>query len=89
MTVEEFKYPLYFMLNWWNEEACSMIFNGYRNLDDENYKYSIGHHIWNKYVEDIESYGTYGAVIIFLMNDLDTEHLQKLIDYATKFYRKN
>lgn len=89
MTVEEFKYPLYFMLNWWNEEECSMIFNGYRNLDDENYLYSLGHHIWNKYIADIESYGTYDAVIIFLMNDLDKECLQKLIDYALNFYRKN
>lgn len=58
---------------------------------DECYKlwgdgiYGLGDHMYNKFVSLCNSYGSFGAITLFLL-DLDTSNYQKVIDRACELY---
>ena len=86
---EALSYAIY-MANAWNIYECAKVFNGSNNVDSEDYKYSLGDHIWNKYEEYYDDYGMYGAPMK-LLYELDDNNLKKLLDRACELYngRKN
>lgn len=88
-TNEALSYAIY-MANRWNESECSHVFNGYDNLTNADYEYSLGRHIWNKYMEYYEDYGMYGAPMR-LLYELDSTNLELLLNRACELYdgRKN
>lgn len=88
-TNEALSYAIY-MANRWNEYECSYVFNGYSNIEYDNYEYSLGHHIWKKYMEYYKDYGMYGAPMR-LLYELDSTNLELLLNRACELYdgRKN
>ena len=82
-TNEALSYAIY-MANSWNESECSYVFNGY-GINNENYEYSIGHHIWEKYVQYYENRGVYGAPMK-LLYELDSKNLKLILDRACELY---
>ncbi len=88
-TNEALSYAIY-MANRWNESECSYVFNGYSNIENYKYEYSLGHHIWNKYMEYYEDHGMYGAPMR-LLYELDSTNLELLLNRACELYdgRKN
>lgn len=86
---EALSYAIY-MANRWNEYECSYVFNGYSNIERDDYEYSLGHHIWNKYREYCENHGMYGAPMR-LLYELDSTNLELLLNRACELYdgRKN
>ena len=87
MNAKEFRNVLLFMCNRWNESECSMIFNGFGYLE-KNYKYSLGWHIWNKWLEIIQDRGSLNGITYFFLETLDNDCLQKLINRSIEYYNK-
>ena len=88
-TNEALSYAIY-MANRWNESECSYVFNKYSNIEYDAYKYSLGHHIWNKYMEYYRANGMYGASMK-LLYELDSNNLELILNRACELYdgRKN
>lgn len=86
---EALSYAIY-MANSWNINECAIVFNGEDNVSSDNWEYSLGHHIWNKYCSYYNDYTVYGACMR-LLYELDKDNLQKLLDRACSLYdgRKN
>ncbi len=72
-----------YMWNAWNKEECALVFNG--NTDTDDWIYTIGHHIWNKWIDYCDQVGPTAAVS-FMVRDLDSNNLNKLIDRACELY---
>lgn len=86
MTAKDFRNVLLFMCNRWDESECSMIFNGFGFLEN-NYQYSLGWHIWNKWLEFCTNHhGSLDCIAPFILEGLDNECLQKLIDRSEEYY---
>ena len=49
-----------YMWNAWNKEECALVFNG--NTDTDDWIYTIGHHIWNKWIDYCDQVGPTAAV---------------------------
>ena len=83
MTAKSFRNVLLFMCNRWSKDVCSEIFNG-KDFDMNAWRYSIGDHIWNKWLDAVKyHHGSLDCITYFLLEELDSDNLQKLIDYVT------
>lgn len=74
-----------YMWNRWSKSECAIVFNGEDNSRDESWLFSMGEHIWNKWVDFCESYGTMGSAER-LVAELDEGNLNKLIERACSLY---
>ena len=84
MTSQDFRNVLLFLFNKWSEEEANLIFNG-SDFEPEKWKYSIGEHIWNKWLDAWENHhGSLDCIAYFLLN-LDNSCLQKLIDRSQEY----
>ena len=87
MNGNDFRNVLLFMCNKWSKGECNLIFNG-SDFDPEKWKYSLGDHIWNKWVAAINDHnGSLDCITYFLLNVLDTCNLQKLINRTIEYYK--
>lgn len=89
-TNEALSYAIY-MANAWNINECAKVFNGKDNSSDpDEWRFSIGEHIWNKYLEYVKTFTMFGAYMR-LLYELDNNNLKKLLDRACELYdgRKN
>lgn len=87
MNANDFRNVLFFMCNKWSKGECNLIFNG-SDFDPEKWKYSLGDHIWNKWVDAIKNHnGSLDCITYFLLNVLDTGNLQKLINRTIEYYK--
>lgn len=87
MTARDFRNVILFMCNQWSKGRCNVIFNG-PDFDIENWQYSIGEHIWNKWNYGCEYHNGSLDCIAWFITELDNNTLQKLIDYVEEFYKK-
>lgn len=87
MDAKIFRNVLLFLCNKWSKGEANLIFNG-SDFDPEKWKYSIGEHIWNKWLSACKSnYGSLNCIAFFLL-EFDDSNLQKLIDRATQYYNE-
>lgn len=88
MIAKDFRNVLLFMCNRWSKGECNIIFNG-TDFDPENWKYSLGDHVWNKWLYAIENHhGSLDCIAYFLLEVLDEDNLQKLINRSIEYYNK-
>ena len=81
---EALSYAIY-MANSWNVEEAAIVFNGEDNSSSGDFQYSLGDHIWNKWIEFIDMAGIHGAAMLMLYS-LDNNNLQKLLNRACELY---
>ena len=87
MNSQDFKNVLMFLCNKWCKGESNLIFNG-TDFDPEKWKYSLGEHIWNKWLDCCENHhGSLDCIAAFLL-DLDNDCLQKLINRSIQYYNK-
>ena len=87
MTSQDFRNVLLFLCNKWSKGESNLIFNG-SDFDPEKWKYSMGEHIWNKWINACENHhGSLDCIAFFLL-DLDNNGLQKLINRSIEYYNK-
>lgn len=88
MNAKNFRNVLLFMCNRWSKGECNIIFNG-TDFDTDKWKYSLGDHIWNKWLDAIEyHHGTLDCITYFILEVLDNDCLQKLINHSLEYYNK-
>lgn len=88
MNAKDFRNVLLFMCNRWSKGESNLIFNG-SDFDSEKWKYSLGDHIWNKWLDAIEyHHGTLDCITYFILEVLDNDCLQKLINRSLEYYNK-
>ena len=70
MKAKDFRNVLLFMCNKWNKGESNLIFNG-SDFDPEKWKYSIGEHIWNKWLNNCENHhGPINCITNFSINGI-------------------
>lgn len=88
MTSQDFRNVLLFLCNKWSKGEANLIFNG-SDFDPEKWKYSLGEHIWNKWLDAmIYHHGSLDCITSFILEVLDDDSLQKLIDRSQEYYNK-
>ena len=83
----ERKEVLSFMIYMWNRWCMSeaaIVFNN-STVDAPNWNFSLGQHIWNKWLDFCNNYGTMGAAER-LVAELDESNLNKLVERACSLY---
>ena len=84
MMSQDFRNVLLFLYNRWSKEEANVIFNCY-DFYIEKWKYSMGEHIWNKWVNACETHhGSLDCIAFFLL-ELDNSCLQKIIDRSQEY----
>ena len=84
MMSQDFRNVLLFLCNKWSKEEANLIFNGY-DCNIEKWKYSMGEHIWNKWINACETHhGSLDCIAFFLL-ELDNSCLQKIIDRSQEY----
>ena len=87
MNSKDFRNVLLFLCNKWSKGESNLIFNG-TDFDLEKWKYSLGEHIWNKWINYCENHhGSLDCIAAFLL-ELDNDCLQKLINRSIQYYNK-
>lgn len=76
---EVLSYNMY-MWNTWNPDECALLFN----KPGQEWKYSLGEHIWNRWMEFNNKNGL-GAPALFV-SYLDENNLDKVIKRACELY---
>ena len=88
MTAKEFRNVLLFMCNRWCKGECNIIFNG-SDFDPEKWKYSLGYHMWEKWLQACENHhGSLDCIASYILEGMDNENLQKVIDRTNELYNK-
>ena len=88
MEAKDFRNVLLFMCNRWCKGESNIIFNG-SDFDPDNWEYSLGWHIWNKWINFCESHnGSLDCIAAFILEGLDNDCLQKLINRSQEYYNK-
>ncbi len=86
MNAQDLKNVLLFLCNKWSKGEANLIFNG-SDFDPENWKYSMGDHIWNKWLDKCKTNdGSLNCISVFIL-DLDNANLQKLINRSIEYYK--
>ena len=75
---------------------CQVCVNGGQNkfpdcldFDPDNWEYSLGWHIWNKWINFCETHnGSLDCIAAFILEGLDNDCLQKLINRSQEYYNK-
>lgn len=88
MTAKEFRNVLLFMCNRWCKDESNIIFNG-SDFDPEKWKYSLGYHMWEKWLQACENHhGSLDCIASYILEGMDNENLQKVIDRTNELYNK-
>ena len=88
MTAKEFRNVLLFMCNRWCKDESNIIFNGC-DFDPEKWKYSLGYHMWEKWLQACENHhGSLDCIASYILEGMDNENLQKVIDRTNELYNK-
>ena len=88
MTAKEFRNVLLFMCNRWCKGESNIIFNG-SDFDPEKWKYSLGYHMWEKWLQAFENHhGSLDCIASYILEGMDNENLQKVIDRTNELYNK-
>lgn len=88
MTAKEFRNILLFMCNRWCKDESNIIFNG-SDFDPEKWKYSLGYHMWEKWLQACENHhGSLDCIASYILEGMDNENLQKVIDRTNELYNK-
>lgn len=74
-----------YMWNRWSMTEAAIVFNGEDNTLNASWNYSLGEHIWNKWVDMCENYGVMGSAER-LVAELDEDNLNKLVERACSLY---
>ena len=69
------------MWNKWNKEEAASVFNN----PGQDWEYSLGEHIWNKWLDYCGNVGATAAPSMMVMS-LDEGNLNKLIQRACTLY---
>ena len=79
-----------YMWNRWSKSEAAIVFNGVDNTNDSSWNFSLGEHIWDKWVDFCENYGVMGSAER-LVAELDENNLNMLVERACSLYcgRKN
>ena len=72
-----------YMWNMWSKEECALVFND--NPDTDDWVYTLGHHIWNKWIDYCDKVGATAAPSL-MIRDLDSVNLDKLVKRACELY---
>lgn len=86
MNAADFRNVILFLCNKWSKGEANLIFNG-SDFDPEKWKYSLGEHIWNKWIYACENHNGSLDCIAWFLTDLDNTNLQKLIDRSIEYYK--
>lgn len=87
--MEDKKELLSFMIYIWNrwcKEECAIVFNGKNDVDEPSWTFSLGEHIWNKWMTNYQYLGTSTGCAERLVAELSEDNLQKIIDRACSLY---
>jgi len=87
MKAQDFRNVILFLCNKWSKGEANLIFNG-SDFDPEKWKYSLGEHIWNKWIKGCENHHGSLDCIAWFITELDNENLQKLINRSEEYYNK-
>ena len=88
MTAKEFRNVLLFMCNRWCKGESNIIFNG-SDFDPEKWKYSLGYHMWEKWLQACENHhGSLDCIASYILEGMDNENLQKVIDRTNELFNK-
>jgi hypothetical protein len=88
MVAKEFRNVLLFMCNRWCKGESNIIFNG-SDFDPEKWKYSLGYHMWEKWLQACENHhGSLDCIASYILEGMDNENLQKVIDRTNELYNK-
>ena len=86
MNAKDFRNVLLFLCNRWSKGESNLIFNG-ADFDPDKWQYSLGWHIWNKWLEYCDNHhGSLDCITAFILEGLDNECLQKLINRSEEYY---
>ena len=86
MGGKDLRNVLLYFCNKWSKGESNLVFNG-SDFDPEKYKYSLGWHIWNKWLEKCKSnHGSLDCIASFLL-EIDTENLNKFINRSKEIYK--
>lgn len=84
MNAKDFRNVLLFMCNRWSKGESNLIFNG-SDFDSEMWEYSLGWHIWNKWITACKEHNGSLDGIAWFLTELDNENLQKLINRSIEY----
>ena len=88
MEAKDFRNVLLFMCNRWCKGESNIIFNG-SDFDPEKWKYSLGYHMWEKWLQACENHhGSLDCIASYILEGMDNENLQKVIDRTNELYNK-
>ena len=88
MTAKEFRNVLLFMCNRWCKGESNIIFNG-SDFDPEKWKYSLGYHMWEKWLQACENHhGSLDCIASYILEGMDNENIKKVIDRTNELYNK-
>ena len=86
MKGNELRQLLLYFCNKWCEEESNLIFNG-SDFDPKNWQYSLGWHMWNKWIDACQNHNGSLDCIAWYLLDVDTENLTKFIDRVNECYK--
>ena len=86
MNAKDFRNVILFLCNKWSKGEANLIFNG-PDFDPEKWNYSLGQHIWKKWIYGYENHHGGLDCIAWFLTELDNENLQKLIDRSIEYYK--
>ena len=82
MNAKDLRTVLLYIYNYWSKEEAARIYNTKKDGFMDDWIFSIGEHIWLKWIEACKYHdGAFGGIAWFL-TELDNDNLQKLINAA-------
>lgn len=86
MNGHDLRLLLLYFCNKWCKGESNLVFNGSEH-DPDNWEYSLGWHIWNKWIDFCNNYhGSLCCIAPFLL-DIDESNLTLLINRAKEVYK--
>lgn len=87
MNAKDFRSVLLFLYNRWTKEEAANIYNTREDGTQVDWRFSLGEHIWQKWVYGCDYHHGSLDCIAWFLTELDNENLQKLIDYSIEYYK--
>ena len=86
MTTREFKQVLQYFCCRWSEAECKLVFDG-EDFDHETYRYSLGDHLWKKWLYGLEYHnGPLDCITWYILEGMDDDCLQKILNRVEEIY---
>ena len=80
MNAKDFRSVLLFLYNRWTEAEAAKIYNTREDGTQVDWRFSLGAHIWEKWVYGCKYHHGSLDCIAWFLTELDNTNLQKLID---------